>query len=175
MSTIISIRDHECVPKPFFLYKCKIRRNMWANARAHEEQEYIFGIHFWPYYRKKIKPTKFANFAIFSVFYEFSGFLAKTVRPISSQRNHIDGWFFTTNTTFQVLQDRIPFGRFRDTWVFLWETPWNRPIAIITFFSINQEGVGQSFSSSNSTEISMRRFYAQNFITIGLALEELSC
>jgi hypothetical protein len=35
--------------------------------------------------------------------------------------------------------------------------------------------VDQSFSSSNSTEISMRRFYAQNFITIGLALQALSC
>ncbi len=55
------------------------------------------------------------------------------------------------------------------------ETPWNRPTRIIKFFAINQEGVDQSFSSSNSTEISMRRFYAQNFITIGLALEELSC
>ncbi len=58
---------------------------------------------------------------------------------------------------------------------FLGETPWNRPSGIITFFAINQEGVNQSFSSSNSTEISMRRFYAQNFIAIGLALEELSC
>ncbi len=58
---------------------------------------------------------------------------------------------------------------------FLGETPWNRPTGITTFFAINQEGVDQSFSSSNSTEISMRRFYAQNFITIGLALEALSC
>ncbi len=56
----------------------------------------------------------------------------------------------------------------------LGETPWNRPTGIITFFAITQEGVDQSFSSWNSTEISMRRFYAQNFITIGLALEELS-
>ncbi len=55
------------------------------------------------------------------------------------------------------------------------KTPWNRPTGIITFFSIIQEGVDQSFSSSNSTKISIRRFYAQNFITIGLALEELSC
>ncbi len=58
---------------------------------------------------------------------------------------------------------------------FLGESPWNRPTGIITFFGIAQEGVDQSFSSSNSTEVSIRRFYAQNFITIGLAFEELSC
>jgi hypothetical protein len=29
--------------------------------------------------------------------------------------------FFTTNTTFQALQDRIPFGRFGDTYYFFWE------------------------------------------------------
>jgi hypothetical protein len=40
---------------------------------------------------KKIKPTKFAKFVNFFVFYEFSGFPAKTVRPLSSQRNDIDG------------------------------------------------------------------------------------
>ncbi len=62
-----------------------------------------------------------------------------------------------------------------DTCVFLWETPWNRPTGIITFFVITHEGVDHSFSSSNSTEISMRWFYAQNFITIGLVFEELSC
>jgi hypothetical protein len=83
--------------------------------------------------------------------------------------------FFTTNTTFQPLQDRIPFGRFGETCVFLRETPWNRPTGIITFFGIAHEGVDQSFSSSNATEISIRRFYAQNFITIGLAFDELSC
>ncbi len=33
---------------------------------------------------------------------------------------------------------------------FLWETPWNRPTGIITFFAIiTQEGVDQSFSSSS--------------------------
>jgi hypothetical protein len=37
---------------------------------------------------KKLKPTNFANFW---VFYEFSGFADKIVRPISSQRNDIDG------------------------------------------------------------------------------------
>ncbi len=55
---------------------------------------------------------------------------------------------------------------------FLGETLWNRPTGIITFFAITQEGVDQSFSSSNSAEISIRRFYVQNFITIGLAFEE---
>ncbi len=94
---------------------------MWVNVRAHDEQEYIFGIHFWPYNREKNKPTKFGNFPNFFVFYEFSGFAAKTVRPISSQRDDIDGWFFTTNTTFQALQDRIPFGQFRDTCVIFWD------------------------------------------------------
>jgi len=83
--------------------------------------------------------------------------------------------FFTISTTFQALQDRIPFGRFGETCVFFGGTLWNRPTRIITFFAINQEGVGQSFSSSNSTEISMRRFYAQNFMTIGLAFQALSC
>jgi hypothetical protein len=47
--------------------------------------------------------------------------------------------------------------------VFLWETPWNRPTGIIRFFGITHEGVDQSFSSSNSTGISIRRFYAQNY------------
>jgi len=84
--------------------------------------------------------------------------------------------FFTTNTTFQALQDSIPFGRLGDTCVFFsGETPWSRPTGKITLFAITQEGVDQSFSSSNSTEISIRRFYAQNFITIGLTFEELSC
>jgi hypothetical protein len=146
---------------------------MRANVRGHDEQEYIFGIDFWPYYRKKIKPTKFANFF---VFYEFSGFPVKTERPISSQRDDIDGWFFyhkynfsssTRYDTFRSIQRHLCF--------FLGETPWNRTTGIITFFAINQEGVDQSFSSSNSTEISIRRFYVQNFITIGLTFEELSC
>jgi hypothetical protein len=97
VSIIISVRDHQCAPKNIFLYKCKIRRNMWANARGHDEQEYIFGIHFWPYNRKRIKPTKFENF---SVFCEFWGFPAKIVRPISSQRNDSDGWFFYHNYNF---------------------------------------------------------------------------
>jgi hypothetical protein len=49
--------------------------------------------------------------------------------------------FFTKNTTFQALQDKIPFGRFGDTCVFFRETPWNRPTGIITFFGITQEVV----------------------------------
>jgi hypothetical protein len=57
--------------------------------------------------------------------------------------------FFTTNTNFQALQDRIPFGRFGDAHVFSGETPWNRSTRIITFFVINQEGVDQSISSSS--------------------------
>jgi hypothetical protein len=85
------------------------------------------------------------------------------------------GEFLTTNTTFQDLQDRIPFGRLTNTCLFLGETPWSRPTEKITFFAITQEGVDQSFSSANSTEISIRRFYVQNFITIGLTFEELSC
>ncbi len=58
---------------------------------------------------------------------------------------------------------------------FLGETKCNRPTGIIIFFAITQEGVDQSFASSNSADISIRRFYVQNFITIGLAFEELSC
>ncbi len=57
--------------------------------------------------------------------------------------------FFTTNTTFEALKDRISFGRFRDTCFFLGETPWNRLTGIITFFGITQEGVDQPFSSSS--------------------------
>jgi len=56
--------------------------------------------------------------------------------------------FFTTNTNFQALQDRIPFVRFGDTRVFLGGTPWNRPTGITTFFGITQEAVHQSFSSA---------------------------
>jgi hypothetical protein len=51
--------------------------------------------------------------------------------------------FCTTNTNFQVLEDRIPFGRFRDTCVFLRGTSSNSPSGIITFFAITQEGVDQ--------------------------------
>ncbi len=59
--------------------------------------------------------------------------------------------------------------------IFSGETPWNRPTWIITFSAITQEGVEQWFSSSNSIDISIRRLYAQNLITIGLSFEELSC
>jgi hypothetical protein len=58
---------------------------------------------------------------------------------------------------------------------FLGETPWNRPTGITTFFAIIQECGDQSFSSLNSAEILIRRFYVQNFITIGLTFEELLC
>ncbi len=73
----------------------------------------------------------------------------------------------TRQDTFRSIRRHLCF--------FLGGTPWNRSTGIITFFAVNQEGVDQSFSSSNSTEISMRRFYAQNFITIGLAFGALSC
>jgi hypothetical protein len=115
-------------------------------------------------------------FQSFFVFWEFSGFQAKIVRPIFSERNDIDGWFFLPQIQLFKLYKIGYFSVDAETLVFLLgETPWNRPTGIITFFAINQEGVDQSFSSTNSTEISVRRFYAQNFITIGLALEELSC
>jgi hypothetical protein len=170
MSIIISFRDHQCEPKDIFLYKCKIRRNMWANVRAHDEQQYIFGIDFWPYNRKKMKPTKFANSF---VFYEFSGFATKIVRPISAQRNDIDGWFFSPQIQlFNLYKIGYLLGDSETLVVFSGETPWNRSTRIITFFAIIQEAVDQSISSSNSTEISIRRFYAQNFITIRLAFEE---
>jgi hypothetical protein len=68
---------------------------MWTNARAHDEQEYIFGIDFWPNNRKKIKLTNFENFLNFFGFYEFSEFAAKIVRPISSQGNDSDCWVFS--------------------------------------------------------------------------------
>ncbi len=38
---------------------------------------------------------------------------------------------------------------------------------IMTFFAITKPFLDESFSSSNSTEISMRSFYVQNFMTIG--------
>ncbi len=50
--------------------------------------------------------------------------------------------FLTTNTTFQALQDRIPFGRFGDTCVFLGGTEWNRPTGITTFFCNNSGRCG---------------------------------
>ena len=46
---------------------------------------------------------------------------------------------------------------------------------IMTLFAITQDGLDQSFSSSNSTEISIRRFYVQNFGSIGQCCQELSC
>jgi hypothetical protein len=45
----------------------------------------------------------------------------------------------------------------------------------MTFFAITPQFLDESFSSSNSTEISMRRFYAQSFLTIGSYFQELSC
>ncbi len=98
------------------------------------------------------------------------------MRPISSQRNNIDGWFFLPQIQlFKLYKIGYLSVDSETIVVFLWETPMNRPSGIITFFAITQEGVDQSFSSSNSTHKSMRRFYAQNFITIGLAFEDLSC
>ncbi len=125
--------------------------------------------------RKKSSPQNLKILQLFWFFTNFQNFQLKLRDLYFLKGTIVMADFFTTNTTFQALQDRIPFGRFGDTYVFLGETPWNRPSGIITFFAINQEGVDQSFSSSNSTEISMRRFYAQNFITIGLVLEALSC
>ena len=43
------------------------------------------------------------------------------------------------------------------------------------FFAIVQQILDESFLSSNSTEILVRPFYGQNFITIGWPFEELSC
>jgi len=54
-------------------------------------------------------------------FFEFSGFQLKLWDLYRSRRNDSDGWFFTWNTTFQALQDRIPFGGFVDTYGFFWE------------------------------------------------------
>jgi hypothetical protein len=124
---------------------------------------------------KKSSPQNLQVFQIFLFFTNFEDFQLKLWGLYLPKGTILMADFFTTNTTFQALQDRITFGRFRDICVFLGETPWNRPTGIITFFAINQEGVDRSFSSSNSTEISMRRFYAQNFISIGLALQALSC
>jgi hypothetical protein len=121
---------------------------------------------------KKSSPQ---NLQIFLFFTNFQDFQLKLWDLYLPKGTIVMADFFTVNRTFQALQDRITFGRLRDSCVFLWETPWNRPTGIITFFAITQEGVDQSFSSSNSTEISIRRFYVQNFITIGLAFEELSC
>jgi hypothetical protein len=45
----------------------------------------------------------------------------------------------------------------------------------MTFFAIARPFLDQSFSSSNSTEILMRQFCVQNFMTIGWAVQELSC
>ncbi len=45
----------------------------------------------------------------------------------------------------------------------------------MTFFAITQQILDESFSSSNSTEIFMRPFCVQNFISIGLVFEELLC
>jgi hypothetical protein len=127
-------------------------------------------IYIWNSFLTKIKPTKFAIFFLFATNFQlklWDLYLPKGTILIAD--------VFTTNTTFQALQDRIPFGRFGDTCVFFGGTPWNRPTGITTFFAITQEGVDQSFSSLNSTEISIRRFYVQNFITTGLTFEELSC
>ena len=45
----------------------------------------------------------------------------------------------------------------------------------MTSFAITQQFLDESLKSSNSTEILMRLFYVQNFITIGLSFEDLSC
>ncbi len=46
---------------------------------------------------------------------------------------------------------------------------------MMTFFAKTKPFLDKSFSSSNSTEILMRSFYVQNFMTIGWAFQELSC
>jgi hypothetical protein len=146
---------------------------MWANARAHEEQEYIFGIHFWPYNRKKLKPTNFANFFGFLWIFRISSWNCETY--VFPKERY---WWLIFLPKIQLFKlYKIGYLSIdSETLVFfLGETPWNRPTVIITFFAITQEGVDQSFSSSKSTEISIRRFYAQNFITIGLAFQELLC
>ncbi len=45
----------------------------------------------------------------------------------------------------------------------------------MTFFAITRPFLDQSFSSSNSTEILMRQFCVENFMTIGWTFQELSC
>src|SRR3984957_17400794 len=45
----------------------------------------------------------------------------------------------------------------------------------ISIFAITQEGLVQSGSSSNSTEILMRLNCVENFMTIGLFFQKLSC
>ncbi len=122
MSTIVSVINHKFVSKKKYFIQMQNKKETCGRMRElmknmNRYLEFIFDHIIW----KKLKPTKFANFAIFLVFYEFLGFPAKIVRPISSQRNDRDGWFFTTNTTFQALQDRIPFVRFGGTCVFFWE------------------------------------------------------
>jgi hypothetical protein len=64
-------------PKQFLLDQYKIKRDIWANARDHDKQEYIFGIHFCPYNKEKKESTKFANFANFLVFTDFGNFQQK--------------------------------------------------------------------------------------------------
>ncbi len=86
---------------------------------------------------------------IFWLFRNFQDFQLKLWDLYLPKGTIVMANFCTTNTNFQALQDRIHFGRFRDTCVFLGETPWNRPSGIITFFAITQEGVDQSFSSSS--------------------------
>ncbi len=98
------------------------------------------------------------------------------MRPISSQRNDRDGWVFYHKIQLFKLYKIGYLSIDSETLVFfLGETPWNRPTGITTFFAIIQECGDQSFSSLNSAEILIRRFYVQNFITIGLTFEELSC
>jgi hypothetical protein len=65
---------------------------------------------------------------IFCFFTNFQDFQLKLWDLYLPKGTIVMADFFTTYTTFQALQGRIPFGRFGDMSVFLWETPWNRPI-----------------------------------------------
>ncbi len=68
--------------------------------------------------RKKSSPQNLKILQFFWFFTNFQNFQLKLRDLYFPKGTILMADFFTTNTTFQALQDRIPFGRFGDTYVF---------------------------------------------------------
>jgi hypothetical protein len=161
-----------CTQKNFFLYKCK-KKGTCGRMRELMTNKNIYLEFIFDHIIGKNSSPQVLQFVL--VFYEFSGFSAKNMRPISSQGNDSDGWFFLPQIQLVKLYKIGYLSVDSETLVvFLWETPWNRPWGLITFFAITQEAVDQSFSSSSLDrhiyETVLRTKFHHNRISLARAI-----
>ncbi len=147
MSSIISVRDHQCVPKNFFFIQMQNKKKHVGECVSSWRTRMYIWNSFLTILQEKIQVHKFYKW--FWFFTNFEDFQLKFWDLYRSFGTDIDGWFFPINRTFEALQVRIPFGRFGDTCIVLWGTLWNSPTGITKFFGITQEGADQPFSSSS--------------------------